>query len=72
MVLKNHLINTDDHFYIDPQIEDKNFFSLRRYDDSMNLTRILKETEPDEIYNLAAQSHVKVSLKLQNMLRMDA
>ena len=29
----------------------------------MNLTRIIKETEPDEIYNLAAQSHVKVSFE---------
>ena len=63
---RSSLINTDriDHFYIDPQIEDKKFF-LHYGDmtDSMNLTRILKETEPDEIYNLAAQSHVKVSFE---------
>ena len=63
---RSSLINTDriDHFYIDPQIEDKKFF-LHYGDmtDSMNLTRIIKETEPDEIYNLAAQSHVKVSFE---------
>ena len=63
---RTSLFNTDriDHFYIDPQIEDKKFF-LHYGDmtDSMNLTRILKETEPDEIYNLAAQSHVKVSFE---------
>ena len=63
---RSSLINTDriNHFYIDPQIEDKKFF-LHYGDmtDSMNLTRIIKETEPDEIYNLAAQSHVKVSFE---------
>ena len=63
---RSSLINTDriDHFYIDPQIEDKKFF-LHYGDmtDSMNLTRIIKETDPDEIYNLAAQSHVKVSFE---------
>jgi len=63
---RSSLINTDriDHFYVDPQIEDKKFF-LHYGDltDSMNLTRIIKETEPDEIYNLAAQSHVKVSFE---------
>ncbi len=63
---RSSLINTDriDHFYIDPQIEDKRFF-LHYGDmtDSMNLTRLIKETEPDEIYNLAAQSHVKVSFE---------
>tara|TARA_B100000989_G_scaffold259053_1_gene209120 strand:+ start:406 stop:1458 length:1053 start_codon:yes stop_codon:yes gene_type:complete len=63
---RSSLINTDriDHFYIDPQIQDKKFF-LHYGDmtDSMNLTRIIKETDPDEIYNLAAQSHVKVSFE---------
>tara|TARA_X000000950_G_scaffold75036_1_gene93754 strand:- start:7546 stop:8598 length:1053 start_codon:yes stop_codon:yes gene_type:complete len=63
---RSSLINTDriDHFYVDPQIEDKKFF-LHYGDltDSMNLTRIIKETGPDEIYNLAAQSHVKVSFE---------
>jgi GDPmannose 4,6-dehydratase len=63
---RSSLINTDriDHFYVDPQIEDKKFF-LHYGDmtDSMNLVRIIKETNPDEIYNLAAQSHVKVSFE---------
>ena len=63
---RSSLINTDriDHFYIDPQIEDKKFF-LHYGDmtDSMNLVRIIKDTDPDEIYNLAAQSHVKVSFE---------
>ena len=63
---RSSLINTVriDHFYIDQQIEDKQFF-LHYGDmtDSMNLVRIIKETNPDEIYNLAAQSHVKVSFE---------
>ena len=38
--------------------------------DSMNLTRIIQEVQPDEIYNLAAMSHVAYHLKLLNMLQM--
>ena len=58
------LFNTDriDHLYQDPHA--KNIKLKLHYGDltdSMNLTRIIKETEPDEIYNLAAMSHVKVS-----------
>ncbi len=51
-----------DHLYQDPHIEDRNFI-LHYGDmtDSMNLTRIIQEVQPDEIYNLAAMSHVKVS-----------
>lgn len=60
------LFNTDriDHIYQDPHVENKNFF-LHYGDmtDSMNLTRIIQEVQPDEIYNLAAQSHVKVSFE---------
>jgi len=56
--------NTDriDHLYQDPHTEDQTFF-LHYGDmtDSLNLTRIIQETKPDEIYNLAAQSHVQVS-----------
>lgn len=56
--------NTDriDHIYEDPHVENQNL-TLHYGDltDSMNLTRIIKETQPDEIYNLAAMSHVKVS-----------
>ena len=58
------LFNTDriDHLYQDPQSENRNLI-LHYGDmtDSMNLTRIIGEIKPDEIYNLAAQSHVKVS-----------
>jgi GDPmannose 4,6-dehydratase len=56
--------NTDriDHIYEDPHEEDVHFF-LHYGDltDSTNLIRIVQETQPDEIYNLAAQSHVQVS-----------
>jgi GDPmannose 4,6-dehydratase len=58
------LFNTDriDHLYQDPHLENRNLI-LHYGDmtDSMNLTRIICEVQPDEIYNLAAQSHVKVS-----------
>lgn len=51
-----------DHLYQDVHADDKRFF-LHYGDltDSTNLIRLVKEIEPDEIYNLAAQSHVKVS-----------
>jgi GDPmannose 4,6-dehydratase len=56
--------NTDriDHLYEDPHKEDVQLF-LHYGDltDSTNLIRIVQETQPDEIYNLAAQSHVQVS-----------
>ncbi|WP_029015159.1 GDP-mannose 4,6-dehydratase [Niveispirillum irakense] len=53
-----------DHLYRDPHEEDVNFF-LHYGDltDSTNLIRIVQETQPDEIYNLAAQSHVQVSFE---------
>lgn len=60
------LFNTDriDHLYQDPHVENRNFI-LHYGDmtDSMNLTRIIQETQPDEIYNLAAMSHVHVSFE---------
>jgi GDPmannose 4,6-dehydratase len=61
---RSSLINTDriDHLYQDPH--EKNVrFTLHYGDmtDSTNLIRIVQETQPDEIYNLAAMSHVKVS-----------
>jgi GDPmannose 4,6-dehydratase len=51
-----------DHIYEDPHIENQNFI-LHYGDltDSSNLTRILSEVNPDEVYNLGAQSHVAVS-----------
>lgn len=58
------MFNTEriDHIYQDPHLEQRNFI-LHYGDmtDSMNLTRIVQEVQPDEIYNLAAMSHVKVS-----------
>ena len=54
-----------DHIYQDPHIE-KNNFILHYGDlsDSSNLIRIIKDTQPDEIYNLGAQSHVAVSFEI--------
>jgi GDPmannose 4,6-dehydratase len=53
-----------DHLYQDPHTEHR-CFKLHYGDltDSSNLTRIISETQPDEIYNLAAQSHVAVSFE---------
>lgn len=63
---RSSLFNTDriDHLYHDRHEEDIRFF-LHYGDltDSTNLIRIIQETQPDEIYNLAAQSHVKVSFE---------
>ncbi|WP_395664259.1 GDP-mannose 4,6-dehydratase [Methylocella sp.] len=63
---RSSLINTDriDHLYHDPHEEDVGFF-LHYGDltDSTNLIRIVQEVQPDEIYNLAAQSHVQVSFE---------
>src|ERR1700760_1649995 len=61
---RSSLFNTDriDHLYHDPH-ESGAKFTLHYGDltDSTNLIRLVQETQPDEIYNLAAQSHVKVS-----------
>ncbi len=63
---RTSLFNTDriDHLYQDPHVEHRNFI-LHYGDmtDSMNLTRIIQEVQPDEIYNLAAMSHVAVSFE---------
>lgn len=60
------LFNTDriDHLYQDPHVDHKNFI-LHYGDltDSSNLIRIIQQTQPDEIYNLAAMSHVAVSFE---------
>jgi len=54
-----------DHLFQDPAVSGKRFF-LQYGDltDSTNLIRIIKDVQPDEIYNLAAQSHVKVSFEV--------
>ena len=63
---RSSLFNTDriDHLYQDPHIENKNFI-LHYGDmtDSTNLIRLIQEIQPDEIYNLAAMSHVAVSFE---------
>jgi GDPmannose 4,6-dehydratase len=63
---RSSLFNTDriDHLYQDPHVPNANF-KLHYGDltDSTNLIRIIQETQPDEIYNLAAQSHVHVSFE---------
>ena len=64
---RSSLFNTEriDHLYQDPHVDGRRFF-LHYGDmtDSMNLTRIVQQVQPDEIYNLAAMSHVKVSFDL--------
>ena len=61
---RSSLFNTEriDHLYHEPHVENRNFI-LHYGDmtDSMNLTKIIQEVQPNEIYNLAAMSHVKVS-----------
>ena len=63
---RSSLFNTEriDHLYQDPHEENRRFF-LHYGDltDSMNITRLIKEIQPDEIYNLGAMSHVKVSFE---------
>jgi GDPmannose 4,6-dehydratase len=60
------LFNTErvDHLYQDPHIDHRNFvLHYGDLSDSSNLTRIVQQTQPDEIYNLGAQSHVAVSFE---------
>jgi GDPmannose 4,6-dehydratase len=63
---RSSLFNTDriDHLYQDPHVSNRNFI-LHYGDltDSTNLVRIIQQSQPDEIYNLAAQSHVAVSFE---------
>lgn len=61
---RSSLFNTNrvDHLYQDPHEKNINFIlHFGDLSDSMNLTRIIQEVQPDEIYNLGAMSHVKVS-----------
>lgn len=63
---RSSMFNTDriDHLYQDPHVENRNFI-LHYGDmtDSTNLIRLIQEIQPDEIYNLAAMSHVHVSFE---------
>ena len=63
---RTSLFNTDriDHLYQDPHVKERNFI-LHHGDmtDSSSLVHIMSKVRPDEIYNLAAQSHVAVSFE---------
>jgi len=64
---RSSLLNTEriDHIYQDPHIEKRNMIlHYGDLSDSMNITRIIQESQPDEIYNLGAMSHVKVSFDI--------
>jgi GDPmannose 4,6-dehydratase len=63
---RSSLLNTGrtDHIYQDRHESDPKFFLYYRdLTDSSNLTRIIQETQSDEVYNLGAQSHVAVSFE---------
>jgi len=64
---RSSLLNTEriDHLYQDPHMEKRNLIlHYGDLSDSMNITRIIQECQPDEIYNLGAMSHVKVSFDI--------
>lgn len=67
IIRRHSSINTDriDHLYNNKELKDKTFF-LHHGDmtDSSNLNRLIETIQPDEIYNLAAQSHVAVSFEV--------
>ncbi len=63
---RSSLFNTDriDHLYQDPHVENRNLhLHYGDMTDSTNLIRLIQEIQPDEIYNLAAMSHVAVSFE---------
>jgi len=64
---RSSMFNTEriDHIYQDPHIQNKNFIlHFGDMTDSTNIIRLIQEIQPDEIYNLAAMSHVGVSFEL--------
>lgn len=64
IIRRSSSFNTEriDHLYSDPHINDvRMFLHYGDLSDSSNLSRLLEKIQPDEIYNLAAQSHVRVS-----------
>ena len=66
MKRRSSLFNTDriDHLYQDPHVDNRKFIlHFGDMTDSTNITRLIKEIQPDEIYNLAAMSHVAVSFE---------
>ena len=64
---RSSLFNTEriDHLYQDPHVENRNFIlHFGDMTDSTNLIRLIQQIQPDEIYNLAAMSHVRVSFEI--------
>lgn len=64
---RSSLINTDriDHIYQDPHLDSRDFIlHYGDLSDSMNITKVIQEVRPNEIYNLGAMSHVKVSFDI--------
>ena len=60
-----------DHIYQDPHVDNARFkLHYGDLSDTSNLVRIIQETQPDEIYNLGAQSHVAVSFESQSTQQM--
>ncbi|WP_295163222.1 GDP-mannose 4,6-dehydratase [uncultured Brachyspira sp.] len=67
IIRRSSSFNTEriDHLYKDPHINDvRMFLHYGDLSDSSNLSRLLEKLQPDEIYNLAAQSHVRVSFDM--------
>jgi len=62
---RSSLINTSriDHLFFNKELADRFYLHYGDLTDSSNLLRIIQQTQPDEIYNLAAQSHVQVSFE---------
>ncbi len=62
---RSSLINTDriDHLFFNKELADRFHLHYGDMTDSSNILRIIQQTQPDEIYNLAAQSHVQVSFE---------
>ena len=65
IIRRASLFNTDriDHLYVDPHLNPRLFLHYGDLADSSGLRRILDQVEPEEVYNLGAQSHVKVSFE---------
>ncbi len=62
---RSSLVNTDriDHLFFNKSLSDRFFLHYGDLTDSSSIIRIIQEVQPDEIYNLAAQSHVQVSFE---------
>jgi GDPmannose 4,6-dehydratase len=66
IIRRSSSFNTErlDHIYQDPHVPDRNLFlHYGDLSDASNLTNLLRDVRPDEVYNLGAQSHVKVSFE---------